>query len=91
MLENAQKTLNKLADGMSVVRNSPPRRGGVLGKAHGLWWAFVFIIQLLVPITLILINLVFSMNSFCLVHFAAKPSLWEKLSAPQSRCTACLP
>jgi hypothetical protein len=36
---------------------------------HGLWWVFVFIIKFLVPITLILINSVYSMNSFRLVHY----------------------
>jgi hypothetical protein len=44
------------ADGMSVVQNSL------------LWWVFVFIIQFLVPITMILINLVISMNSFRFVY-----------------------
>jgi hypothetical protein len=35
---------------------------------HGVWWVFVFIIQFIVPMTLVFINLVISMNSFRLVH-----------------------
>jgi hypothetical protein len=35
---------------------------------HGWWWVEVFIIQFLVPITLMLINLVISMNLFRFVH-----------------------
>jgi hypothetical protein len=35
----------------------------------GRWWVEIFIIQFLVPITLILINLVISMNLFCWLHY----------------------
>jgi hypothetical protein len=58
----------------------PARKKRGAKSAHGERKVYVFIIQFLVPITLILINLVFSMNLIRFVHLVRQGCvrLWRK-------------